>query len=67
LAQRLGIGMSYHFGRIEMVANTDTFIDAPYHLPAEAADVAELPLGHLVDVLVVVIRASGHTDRLQGT
>jgi arylformamidase len=53
--------MSYHFGRIEMVANTDTFIDAPYHLPAEAADVAELPREHLVDVLVVAIRASGHT------
>jgi arylformamidase len=53
--------MSYHFGRIEMVANTDTFIDAPYHLPAEAADVAESPREHLVDVLVVAIRASGHT------
>jgi arylformamidase len=44
LAQRLGIGMSYHFGCIEMVANTGTFIDAPYHFHVEAADVAELPL-----------------------
>jgi kynurenine formamidase len=53
--------MSYHLGRIEMVANTDTFIDLPYHFPAEAANGAELPLEQLVDVLVVVIRASGPT------
>jgi kynurenine formamidase len=44
-----------------MVANTGTYIDAPYHFHTEAADVAELPLERLVDVPVVVIRASGRT------
>lgn len=29
-AQRLGTGVSFHIGRIEMVANTGTYVDAPY-------------------------------------
>lgn len=57
--QRLGTGVSFHIGRIEMVANTGTYVDAPYHFHAGGADVAELPLERLVDVPVVVIRASG--------
>jgi arylformamidase len=56
-AQRLGTGVSFHIGRIEMVANTGTYVDAPYHFHAEGADVAELALQRLVDVPIVVIRA----------
>ncbi|HEX2290363.1 MAG TPA: cyclase family protein, partial [Pseudonocardiaceae bacterium] len=58
-AQRLATGVSLHIGRIEMVANTGTYVDAPYHFHADGADVAELPLERLVDVPVVVVRASG--------
>jgi kynurenine formamidase len=58
-AQRLAIGVSLHIGRIEMVVNTGTYVDAPYHFHADGADVAELPLERLVDVAVVVVRASG--------
>ncbi len=61
-AQRLGTGVSFHIGRIEMVANTGTYIDAPYHFHAGGADVAELPPERLVDVPVVVIRAWGRAD-----
>ena len=57
-AQRLGTGMSFHIGRIEMVANTGTYIDAPYHFHAEGTDVAELALQRLVDIPSVVIRAA---------
>jgi kynurenine formamidase len=53
--------VSYDIGRIEMVTNTGTYIDAPYHFHAEGAGVAELPLERLVDVPVVVIRTSGRT------
>jgi kynurenine formamidase len=60
-AQRLGSGVSYHIGRIEMVVNSGTYVDAPYHFYADGADVAQLPLERLVGVLVVVIRASGRT------
>ena len=42
-----------------MVANTGTYVDAPYHFHANGADVAELPLERLVDVPIVVVRASG--------
>ena len=60
-AQRLGTGVSFHIGRIEMVANTGTYIDAPHHFHAQGADVAQLPLERLVDVPVVVIRARSRT------
>ena len=43
-AQRLATGMSLHTGRIEMVANTSTYVDTPYHFHANGPDVAELPL-----------------------
>ena len=48
-----------HISRIEMVANTGTYVDAPYHFHANGVDAAELPLERLVDVPVVVVRASG--------
>ncbi|MDQ4103551.1 MAG: cyclase family protein [Actinomycetota bacterium] len=60
-AQRLGNGVSFHIGRIEMVVNTGTYVDAPYHFHADGADVAQLPLERLVHMPVVVIRASGRT------
>jgi kynurenine formamidase len=60
-AQQLGTGIAFHVGRIEMVATTGTYLNAPYHSHAGAADVAELPLERLVNVPVVVIRARGRT------
>ena len=58
-AKQLGTGISFHVGRIEMIANTGTYLDAPYHFHAGAADVAQLALERLVDVPAVVIRAIG--------
>ena len=60
-AQSLDSGVSFHMGRIEMVVNTGTYLDAPYHFHTDGTDVAQLPLERLVDVLTVVIRASGRT------
>ncbi|MGQ0775780.1 MAG: cyclase family protein [Pseudonocardiales bacterium] len=60
-AQQLAAGVSFHIGRIDMVTNTGTYVDAPYHFHAEGADVAELPLERLVDVPLVVIRSAGRT------
>jgi len=60
-AERLRTGVSFHIGRIEMVANTGTYIDAPYHFHTGGADVAELPLERLVDMPLVVIRSAGRT------
>jgi len=58
---RLGTGVSFHIGRIELVANTGTYVDAPYHVDADGVDVSGLPLERLVGVPVVVVRASGRT------
>lgn len=52
-------GTSFHIGKIEMVANTGTYIDAPFHRYAEGKDIAELPLAWLAGLDGVVVRASG--------
>lgn len=41
-------GTSFHIGKIEMVANTGTYIDAPFHRYEQGMDIAELPLKTLV-------------------
>lgn len=43
-------GTSFHFGKIEMVANTGTYVDAPFHRHADGKDLAELPLASLADL-----------------
>lgn len=37
-------GTGFHIGRIDMVANTGTYLDAPFHRFEEGADVADLKL-----------------------
>ena len=47
-------GTTFHIARIEMVANTGTYIDAPFHRYADGADIGALPLERLVDLPGVV-------------
>jgi kynurenine formamidase len=56
-------GASFHIGRIDMVANSGTYIDAPFHRYAEGVDVAGLDLGRLAGVDGLVIRVP-HGERL---
>jgi kynurenine formamidase len=51
-------GTTFSIGRVEMVANTGTYVDAPLHRFAGGADVAELPLASLADLEAVVVDAS---------
>jgi kynurenine formamidase len=37
-------GATFHIARLEMVANTGTYIDAPFHRYAEGVDLADLDL-----------------------
>jgi kynurenine formamidase len=48
-------GTEFHIGRIDMVANTGTYLDAPFHRYAEGADVSELPLPAVADLPGVVM------------
>jgi arylformamidase len=50
-------GTEFHIGKIEMVANTGTYVDAPFHRYAHGKDLSELPLSSLADLPAVVVRA----------
>ena len=50
-------GTTFQIGRVEMVANTGTSVDAPFHRFAEGADVASLPLERLADLPGAVVDA----------
>ncbi len=49
-------GSSFQIGRIEMVANTGTYVDAPFHRYADGADLAGLALESLAALDGLVIR-----------
>jgi arylformamidase len=51
-------GTEFNIGKIEMVANTGTYVDSPFHRFADGIDLAELPLESLADLEGIVIRAS---------
>jgi kynurenine formamidase len=49
-------GSTFQIGRIDMVANTGTYVDAPFHRYADGNDLAELPLPSLADLSGIVVR-----------
>jgi kynurenine formamidase len=51
-------GTEFQIGKIEMVANTGTYVDSPFHRFAEGIDLAGLPLESLADLDGVVVRAA---------
>ena len=55
-------GSTFHIGRIDMVANTGTYVDSPFHRYAEGKDLADLPLCSLADLPGVVVRQPWATD-----
>jgi kynurenine formamidase len=52
-------GTEFQIGKIEMVANTGTYIDSPFHRYAGGTDLAGLPLESLADLEGWVVRATG--------
>lgn len=49
-------GTEFQIGKIEMVANTGTYLDSPFHRFAGGQDLSELELSSLADLDGVVIR-----------
>src|SRR5574339_1037635 len=49
-------GTEFHIGKIEMVSNTGTYVDSPFHRYGDGIDLAELPLESLADLEGVVVR-----------
>lgn len=59
-AARMAPGVSFQIGRIDMVANTGTYIDSPWHFHADGADLSGLGLAQLADLPAVVVHLPDH-------
>lgn len=51
-------GTEFHIGKIELVANTGTYVDSPFHRYEDGNDLSELPLESLADLPGIVVRAT---------
>jgi kynurenine formamidase len=52
-------GTEFQIGRIDMVANTGTYLDTPAHRVRDGWDLADLPLERVLEVPGVVVDALG--------
>jgi arylformamidase len=57
-AEHYDDGASFQIGRIDMVANTGTYLDAPFHRYADGADLAGLALEQIAALPGLVVRAA---------
>jgi kynurenine formamidase len=51
-------GSSFQIGRIDMVANTGTYLDVPFHRYAEGEDLSEVGLDRLASLPGLVVRST---------
>jgi kynurenine formamidase len=51
-------GVEFQIGKIEMVANTGTYIDSPFHRCADGKDLSQLDLESLAALDAIVVRPS---------
>jgi arylformamidase len=56
-------GTEFQIGKIEMVANTGTYLDSPFHRFADGRDLSELELASLAELDAVVVRVTGMQGR----
>ncbi|SRR6266852_74807 len=54
-------GTEFHIGRIDMVANTGTYLDTPWHRFGDGSDVSMIPLDAVAGVPALVVRANGRS------
>ena len=50
-------GTTFQIGKIEMIANTGTYVDSPFHRYEDGKDLSELPLASLADLEGAVFHA----------
>jgi kynurenine formamidase len=60
--ERYAAGVEFQIGRIEMVANTGTYLDTPFHRYADGHDLSGLDLSRVVDVPGTVIEGVEHGE-----
>jgi arylformamidase len=54
---RYAIGTEFQIGKIEMVTNTGTYVDCPFHRYEDGKDLSEVELERFADLEGIVIRA----------
>ena len=59
---RYAPGTEFHIGKIEMVANTGTYLDAPFHRYARGKDLAQLDLYSIANLEGIVVRCLETTE-----
>ena len=57
--ERYAPGTEFQIGRIDMVANTGTYIDTPFHRYADGHDLSALALERVANVAAVLVDAKG--------
>ncbi|MEU1842002.1 cyclase family protein [Micromonospora sediminicola] len=65
--ERYAPGVEFHVARIDMIANTGTYVDTPSHRWADGPDLTGIPLDRLADLPGLVVRVPAGTravDRL---
>jgi kynurenine formamidase len=56
-------GTEFHIGKIEMVANTGTYLDSPFHRYADGTDLSGLDLYSVANLDGIVVRTLGAAER----
>ncbi len=56
-------GTEFHVALIEMVSNTGTYMDTPFHRYEGGRDLADLELSKLVDIEAITIKANNLPDK----
>ena len=56
-------GTEFNIGRIDMVANTGTYVDTPFHRFADGVDLADQPLASLANLEALVVRVTPGAGR----
>lgn len=64
--QHYSEGTEFNIGRIDMVANTGTYVDSPFHRFRDGTDLSGLALDSLADLEGLVIRVTECTGRAIG-
>ncbi len=59
-------GVEFQIGKIDMVANTGTYLDSPFHRYADGKDLAALPLERLAGLDAVAVRIGPDAPRAIG-
>lgn len=56
-------GTEFQIGKLEIVANTGTYVDSPFHRYSDGRDLSELPLESLANLDAVVVRHDPERER----